>query len=170
MENANYSAIPEVPSEISATKVLVRLIDGLGFRYSWATHGIKEEMADYRPVEGSMSVREVSIHIHDLIKRTYLTFGGEDMEFDYDDSFVGLRESTLDLVDKARNLLVAMDDNQLKNCNYYRKKTDSSYPFWYLVNGPIADILTHIGQILTWRRMAGFPQQKGVDVFLGEKF
>ena len=29
--------------------------------------------------------------------------------------------------------------------------------FWVLVNGPISDCLTHVGQISAWRRQAGNP-------------
>ncbi len=30
-------------------------------------------------------------------------------------------------------------------------------PFWLVINGPLSDALTHIGQIATLRRIAGSP-------------
>jgi hypothetical protein len=30
-------------------------------------------------------------------------------------------------------------------------------PFWHLINGPMADALTHTGQISSFRRLAGNP-------------
>jgi hypothetical protein len=36
-----------------------------------------------------------------------------------------------------------------------------------LINGPIADALTHIGQIVSWRRINGNPQPSGVNPFKG---
>ena len=47
------------------------------------------------------------------------------------------------------------------------KKTSRKLPFWYWINGPLADALTHVGQITSWRRIAGNPQLKGVNVFIG---
>ncbi|MHC4608217.1 MAG: hypothetical protein ACYTAF_15010 [Planctomycetota bacterium] len=39
-------------------------------------------------------------------------------------------------------------------------------PFWNLINGPISDALTHVGQINALRRQAGKPAA-GANVFLG---
>ena len=39
-------------------------------------------------------------------------------------------------------------------------------PFWHIINGPIADALTHVGQINSFRRLVGNPTPKA-QVFLG---
>jgi hypothetical protein len=39
-------------------------------------------------------------------------------------------------------------------------------PFWNMINGPLADALTHVGQINTYRRMNGNPTPRA-DVFRG---
>ena len=39
-------------------------------------------------------------------------------------------------------------------------------PFWSIINGPLADGLTHVGQVASWRRMAGNPVPVA-DVFRG---
>jgi len=38
-----------------------------------------------------------------------------------------------------------------------------------LLNGPIADALTHVGQVISFRRTSGNPIPKGVNVFMGIK-
>lgn len=47
------------------------------------------------------------------------------------------------------------------------KNTSRKLSFWYWINGPLADILNHVGQITSWQRIAGNPQQKGVNVYIG---
>ena len=47
------------------------------------------------------------------------------------------------------------------------KNTSRKLSFWYWINGPLADILSHVGQITSWQRIAGNPQQKGVNVYIG---
>lgn len=43
------------------------------------------------------------------------------------------------------------------------------YPFWNLINGPIADALWHVGQVVTFRRSSGNPLPSGVSVLQGVK-
>ena len=62
-----------------------------------------------------------------------------------------------------------MSDSELESSNMTSSSTGKTYPFWYMLNGPIADALTHVGQITTWRRIAGNPQPNGVNVFKGTK-
>ena len=39
-------------------------------------------------------------------------------------------------------------------------------PFWHIINGPLSDALTHVGQINSFRRLAGNPVS-GANVFTG---
>ena len=55
-----------------------------------------------------------------------------------------------------------MNDSELAEME---KNTSRKLPFWYWINGPLADALTHVGQITSWRRISGNPQLKGVNVF-----
>jgi hypothetical protein len=45
--------------------------------------------------------------------------------------------------------------------------TIDDHPFWHILNGPSADILTHVGQINVLRRLAGNPTPKA-GLFSGE--
>jgi hypothetical protein len=51
-----YYRIPTYPDHLSSTSVLTRLLDGLGFRFYWATEGLRTEDYAYRPAEDTMSI------------------------------------------------------------------------------------------------------------------
>mgnify|MGYP006092578213 FL=1 len=57
-----------------------------------------------------------------------------------------------------------MSDEDLNNLE---EETFRKLPFWYWINGPLSDALTHVGQINSWRIIAGNPQLKGVNLFIG---
>ncbi len=38
-----FYEIPDYPENVSGTSVLVRLLDGLGFRFRWSTEGLGED-------------------------------------------------------------------------------------------------------------------------------
>jgi len=53
-----FYEIPDYPEDFSSGNILVRMIQGLGFRYHWATDGLTVEDLDYRPSAGARSTRE----------------------------------------------------------------------------------------------------------------
>jgi len=59
-----------------------------------------------------------------------------------------------------RETLISMSDEELM------KISIDNRPFWHIINGPISDALTHIGQINSFRRLAGNPTPKA-NVFVG---
>jgi len=44
-----YYEIPSYPETYTAATVAARLIDGVGFRYYWATEGLRPEDLSHRP-------------------------------------------------------------------------------------------------------------------------
>jgi hypothetical protein len=48
-----------------------------------------------------------------------------------------------------------------------KKIETSNRPFWHIINGPLPDALTHIGQINSFRRLAGKPVKRA-QVFTGK--
>ena len=42
-ESDEYHRIPGYPDHLSSTAVLARMLDGLGFRFYWATEGLRLE-------------------------------------------------------------------------------------------------------------------------------
>ena len=159
-----FEDISQTPLEITATNALLRMVEGLAFRYRWATENLSDENIKFRPHTSSMSIEEVNSHIFDLVDSIFRAFVGEKQNKETLNSFQDIRESNLFLLKKLVNLLRKMNDSELAEME---KNTSRKLPFWYWINGPLADALTHIGQITSWRRISGNPQLKGVNVFIG---
>jgi uncharacterized damage-inducible protein DinB len=163
MAELPYTRLPDVPAAPGARAVMVRLVDGLGFRYRWATEGLSDTDADFRPAEGCMSLRELLDHVAELVHWVIEQMGFEAeppaAEFD------AVRKRTLDDIVAVREHLLGMDDETLAAITVVARKNRTG-TFWHLINGPLADALTHVGQINAWRRLDGKPTPR-VDVFMG---
>ena len=159
-----FEDISKTPTELTATNTILRMVEGLAFRYRWATENLSEENIKFRPHPTSMSIEDVNSHIFDLVDSTFRVFGGEKQNKETLNSFQDIRESNLFLLKKLVILLIEMNDSELAEME---KNTSRKLPFWYWINGPLADALTHVGQITSWRRISGNPQLKGVNVFIG---
>jgi hypothetical protein len=71
-----------------------------------------------------------------------------------------VRRSVLEMTHALREALLSMSDEGLAAIQI------RELPFWHIVNGPVADALTHVGQINSFRRLAGNPTPKA-NVFWG---
>ena len=159
-----FEDISKTPIELTATNTLLRLVEGLAFRYRWATENLSEEDIKFRPHPTCMSIEEVNAHIFDLVDSTFTVFGGEKQNKDSLNSFQQIRKKSLFILQDLSERLKEMSDEDFSEIE---KNTSRKLPFWYWINGPLADALTHVGQITSWRRIAGNPQLKGVNVFIG---
>jgi len=159
-----FEDISKTPNDLTATNTLLRMVEGLAFRYRWATENLSEENIKFKPHPTSMSVEEVNAHIFDLVDSTNRVFGGEKQNKDSLNSFHKLRIKSLNILADLSERLKEMSDEDLSEIE---KNTSRKLPFWYWINGPLADALTHVGQITSWRRIAGNPQLKGINVFIG---
>ena len=168
-----YYEIPTSPEHFTAAAVAARMVDGLGFRYFWATEGLREEDLDYRPTEASRSTFETLRHIEGLSnvllnavskKPNSGGNGTEGMTFNE------LRSLTLDHIQKASDKLKA-EEADLADFPmiFQRGDNTSEYPFWNVINGPLADALWHVGQVVSFRRSSGNPFPSGVSVLRGTK-
>jgi hypothetical protein len=61
-----YYQIPDTPAVYTPATVAARLVDGLGFRYFWATEGLTEKDLAFRPGEKVRSTFETLEHINGL--------------------------------------------------------------------------------------------------------
>ena len=61
-----YYQIPDYPEKYTAGSVAARMVDGLGFRYFWATEGLREEDLKYKPSEEGRTCGETIDHIYGL--------------------------------------------------------------------------------------------------------
>lgn len=156
-----YYQIPEYPETYTASSVSARMVDGLGFRYYWATEGLRVEDLVYKPSDSGRTAAETIDHIYGLSKfiRNRVLSDNKDTntsELNFDDK----REQTL------LNLKVVSD--VLRNTQQPFKLEDTEVPFWNIINGPISDALWHCGQVVMLRRASGNPFNSKVSVFQGK--
>ena len=153
-----FYEIPEYPDEVSGTSVLVRLLDGLGFRFRWSTEDLGEDDYEFRPAPDCMSIEELVRHVWGLVNWVSQSMLTE--RFRKQDDIPLIRRSVLEITHALRESLITMSDEDLGDL------TIRELPFWHIVNGPVADALTHVGQINSFRRLAGNPTPKA-NVFRG---
>jgi hypothetical protein len=155
----NYYNIPGNPEEVSVGTILTRLLDGLGFRFYWATEGLRPTDYLYRPGPDCMSVEELVRHIWGLVN--WVILSATDTVFKRPEDVEEIRERILEMIFYLRNETLQMHADELTDI------TIDGHPFWNIINGPIADALTHVGQINSFRRLSGNPVH-GANVFTGE--
>ena len=61
--NLPYHQIPDYSEDYTSGNVLARFIDGLGYRYYWATEGLREEDLSYKPSDDSREALNTLNHI-----------------------------------------------------------------------------------------------------------
>jgi hypothetical protein len=154
-----YHRIPTYPDHVSATSVVTRLLDGLGFRFYWATEGLRVEDYAFRPAKDTKSIGELVIHIWSLVN--WVSSSALNSPYEEPKDGPTAREGALRIIDKLSKTMLAMSDEDLGKLRIRDK------PFWNIINGPFSDALTHTGQINSFRRLAGNPVS-GANVFLGE--
>jgi hypothetical protein len=168
-----YYEIPAYPAEFTAETTAARMIDGLGFRYYWATEGLTEEDLNYRPSDMARSSGETIDHILGLTNMIVnatkkVSNGGPKDKQEL--TFADKRKRTLESLKEASDILKSAGSEGLEDYNIIFQKGDSTteMPFWNLINGPIADALWHVGQIVSFRRASGNPFNSKASVFTGK--
>lgn len=168
-----YKEIPDYPSNYASGNVVSRMIDGLGFRYFWATEGLTEKDLSYQPSEGGRTAMQTLTHIFSLSQSILMTNKGEhiiraDDLPDY--SFDELRKMTLSNLKQASDLVLGKDIDALQELIivFRQGENTSEFPYWNMINGMITDCIHHTGQVVLMRRASGNPQNPNVNVFLGK--
>ncbi len=174
-ENGNdsipYATIPEVPENYTAGSVVSRMIDGLGFRYHWATKGLTEADLNYSPGNDGRTIRQTLDHIFALSATILSSAKKEARDFAVklpELSFAEKRKATLKNFKTASELFLKSEALTEHRIIFKRQKKTSEFPFWNQINGPIEDAVWHAGQIVVLRRSAGNPINPKVNVFLGK--
>jgi hypothetical protein len=164
--NTDYTTLPDPPASMSAGAVLSRLCDGIGFRYRWATEGIGPGDLRFAPAAGCMTLAELLAHILELLEWVARHLGMDVTAVGpADGDPAALRSRTIGLAADLAARFRGMTDADLDAVRISSSRGDS-LPLWNMVNGPLADSLTHVGQVLSWRRLAGSPPPPA-DVFRG---
>lgn len=160
-EKLPYHEIGPYSKTYTQGTVAARMVDGLGFRYYWATEGLRPEDLNYKPSESGRTSAETIEHLYGLSNFILSSISSDEkqnkaLEMTFDEK----RKLTLLNFKKASDILKATDDvSQFDN---------DRYPFWNIINGPIADALWHCGQIVMLRRASGNPFNSKVSVFQGK--
>ena len=152
-----FEKLPEPPIQMGATQVVKRLVDGLGFRYYLSTKDITGSQAAFRPVATAMSIAEVNQHIFQLIAKSAKALGLDEKDEIDLSSFEIVTKSVLGKLETLSKGLGRMTDEALSKKTVCFNEGDTHFSFWYLINGFLADALIHVGQLDSWRSMAGNP-------------
>ena len=153
-----FRVIPEYPNVLKGVTVMQRLLDGLGFRFYWATEGLRVGDYAFRPADDVMSIRELVEHIWGLVNWVNISING--MSQRRPEEIESVRSRVLEIVCDLRRSMTTISDDDLS------KVTIEGRPLWNLINGPVSDALTHVGQINSFRRLNGNPVPRA-NVFLG---
>lgn len=166
-----YAEIPEYPETYTAGSVSARMVDGLGFRYYWATEGLRAEDLVYKPSEKGRTCAETIDHLYGLstviVNATTKTVNDrtvKQVELSYEEK----RKKTLQNFKIASDILRKSIDLSGFKLVFKSEKGSVEYPFWNNINGPIADALWHTGQVVLLRRASGNPFNSKASVFAGK--
>ncbi len=163
-----YQSIPNHPDEYTPATTIARLIDGLGFRYYWATEGLTIEDLSFQPNGEARTSDETLTHILSLCINASAIIRDEQRESLKlsDLSYEEKRRKTLESLEAASNYLKSNPDLDLESISI--QSGNKSFPFWYLINGHLSDALWHVGQVVSFRRSSGNPINPKVSVFTGK--
>ncbi len=160
-----YYEIPEYSETYTAGTVAARMVDGLGFRFYWATEGLTEKDLEFKPNEEVRTTGETVDHIYNLtmvILNSILNLPNNKVEL-AEMSFEDKRKQTLLNLKQAADTLRESEDIS----QYKIIFGDNEIPFWNNINGPIADAIWHSGQIASFRRSSGNPINPNINHFTG---
>jgi hypothetical protein len=166
-----YHNIPDYPETYTAGTVVARMIDGLGFRYYWATYGLTADDLSYRPTDRSRTVDETVDHLYHLSLVIHNSARKEvndrTVPQDAAMAFDQKRRQTLLNLKMASDIFKNVADLADHEVIFKNKNGIVKFPFWNQINGPIEDAVWHSGQLAVLRRAAGNPIDPEVNVFLG---
>lgn len=170
-ESLPYGTIPDAPETYTAGSVVSRMVDGLGFRYRWATEGLTEDDLNYAPGNEGRTITQTLNHLYGLSRTIVNSAKKQPNDFTVKPPELGfeeIRKATLENFQTASELFLKSKDLTQHKVIFKRADKTSEFPFWNNINGPIEDAVWHAGQIVVLRRSAGNPINPKVSVFLGK--
>lgn len=165
-----YYQVPEYYSEYTVGTVVARMIDGLGFRYRWATEDLREKDLLFRVSEDGRTIEETMDHIFGLSNVILNAALEQPTNFTKEKSIltsIEKRKQTLENLKQASQIFQKTTDLEKYKLTFISKNGQSEYPFWNNLNGPIEDAVWHAGQLVMMRRASGNPLRKGINFLRG---
>lgn len=146
----HFRNVTVYPARKDANGVLMRLIDGLGYRFYWATEGLTPEDLAFSPGGGCMTIGDLAGHVWGLVNWVHNHFLGKSGEPPAA-GLEGGRDQVFRMLYAVRAHVEAIDEQALFDLQI------GGMPFWHAINGPLSDALSHVGQIAAFRRINGHP-------------
>ncbi len=164
-----YREVPNYPDNYSAGTVAARMIDGLGFRFYWATEDLTEDNLKFKPSTDGRTIGQSIQHVYEMSWMVVnATNNTVNQRADTTLTFKEMREVTLNNLFQASEILKKSDDLDNMKIIYEGRNGIVEYPFWNHLNGPIADCIWHVGQIVSFRRTDGNPIAGNLSFFTGK--
>jgi len=158
-----FGDLTDHPENYSPGSVAARMVESLGFRYRYATQGLREADFGFKVEADARTIRETMEHIYGLSTVIRTAVIDDHYTKKNELSPAEARKETLRLLKEVYDRLLEMDAAALEKISIR-----GTHSFWVLINGPLVDAIWHSGQIATLRRANGNPMPKGVNVFLGK--
>lgn len=137
------------------------LLATAAFRANVAISDAPKDFAFFKIAETVRTPAEILAHIGDLIEGSHFLMKGE---------FVHLNSAPLEWKDEVKRFFTAVQDFDA----FLASGETLKQPVEKLTQGPLADALTHIGQIIILRRAFGSPVKSAsyfeADIVAGETF
>jgi hypothetical protein len=124
--------------------LLRHMVATVAFRTRIAIADAPAEFADFRVTESTRSPAEILAHIGDLLIGSHYLLKGE---------FVELASEPLQWDEAAARFFGSVKELDA----FLASDSPLAHPVEKFVQGPIGDALTHVGQIVMLRRIAGAP-------------
>jgi hypothetical protein len=165
-----YKKIPSYPANYTQGTVISRMIDGLGYRYYWATENLRRSDFDFRPDTLARSIFETMEHIYGLsfmilnASKNQVNHRRDPVQMTAND----LRLATLYNLKSASAAMALVENLEELNILFEGSTGRKALPFWHVLNGPLADAIYHTGQMVSFRRTSGNPMNPKVNVFMGK--
>ena len=165
-----YQELPPSSEEFTAGTMAARTIDGLGFRYYWATEGLNEKDLNFRPTEEARSSYETMLHIYDLtlvICKAVQFTPAKILDRKASPSYTELRIETLTNLKAVSDRMGISTEADFEKYTIKLSGGKEELPFWNVLTGPIEDAIWHVGQIASFRRMSGNPISNEINFLKG---
>lgn len=167
----SYYEIPDYPEQYTPGSMVARMIDGLGYRYYWATEGLTEKDLAYEPGNDGRTAGQTIDHIYGLSRSIVnCAMKKPNVRVSEELTFAETRKKTLENIKRASDLFKASNSEDMEEFKVVFKRGDQTaeFPIWNLLNGQLADAIYHVGQIVSYRRSSGNPMDPRVNVFSGK--
>lgn len=170
----DFKDITAYPASYSGATAMLRLLDGIGFRYYWGTEGLTKSDMSLQHCDDGRTIYQTLDHVRYMATFTANVLAGKPTSFPEQPSglsFAEIRSETLDKLGQIRTHWAATTDQDLGVKKVTGTVNGDAFeaPIWHLFNGPLLDLGHHIGQIWMIRRLNGNPIDSNVEPFFGRR-